>query len=143
MTMRALLIALPLMLTPVPALAAPKAAPRLPPELSDPAMADRLGRMMGSLTRALMDLPVGELEAAVEGREPTQAERSKRVRDHIGGPGAEREVEARVAASGRTVQAATRALVDSLPSMMAALEQAERNLERATANLPDPTYPKR
>jgi len=143
MTMRALLIALPLMLTPVPALAAPKAAPRLPPELSDPAMADRLGRMMGSLTRALMDLPVGELEAAVEGREPTQADRSKRVRDHIGGPGAEREVEARVAASGRTVQAATRALVDSLPSMMAALEQAERNLERATANLPDPTYPKR
>ena len=141
--MRALLIALTLLLTPVPALAAPRAAPQLPPELSDPAMADKLGRMMGSLTKALMDMPVGELEAAIQGREPTQADRRKRVRDHIGGPSAEREVEARVAASGRTMQAATKALVDSLPAMMAALEQAEKNLERATANLPDPTYPKR
>lgn len=140
--MRALLFALPLMLAATPAAAAP-AESKLPPELSDPAMADKLGKMMGALTRALMDVPVGELEAAVEGRDPTAADRSRRVRDHIGGPDAEREVEAKVAASGRTMQAATKALVDSLPSLMAALEETEKRLERATANLPDPTYPKR
>ena len=141
--MRVLWIALPLMLAATPAVAAPREAPQLPPELSDPAMADKLGKMMGALTRALMDMPVGELEAAAQGREPTAAARSKRVRDHIGGAGAEREVEARVAASGRTMQAATKALVASLPSIMQSLEGVERELERATANLPDPTYPKR
>ncbi len=141
--MRLALIALPLMLAATPAMAAPKEAPQLPPELSDPAMADRLGRMMGALTRALMDMPVGELEAAAQGREPTAADRSRRVRDRIGGPDAEREVEAKVAASGRQMQAMTKALVASLPAIMASLEGVERELERATANLPDPTYPKR
>ena len=145
--MRTYWIALPLMLAATPAQAqpasAPKAAPQLPPELSDPAMADKLGRMMGALTRALMDMPVGELEAAAQGREPTPADRARRVRDHVGGPDAEREVEAKVAASGRTMQAATKALVDSLPSLMGALGEMESRLERATANLPDPTYPKR
>lgn len=140
--MRAPWIALPLMLAATPAVAAPQAAP-LPAELSDPAMADRLGRMMGSLARSLMDMPVGELEAAIEGREPTAADRARRVRDHVGGPGVEREVEAKVAASGRQVQAMSRALLASLPSIMASLENVERELERAAANLPDPTYPRR
>jgi hypothetical protein len=141
--MRALLIALPLVLAPVPAVAAPKEAPQLPPELSDPAMADKLGKMAGALTRALMNMPVGEVEAAAQGREPTAAERTRTVRDQIGGPEAEREVEAKVAASGRQMQAMSKALVASLPSIMKSLEGVERELERATANLPDPTYPKR
>ena len=42
--MRALLIVLPLMLITTPAVAAPKPTPQVPPELSDPAMADRLAR---------------------------------------------------------------------------------------------------
>jgi hypothetical protein len=141
--MRALLIALPLALAPVPAVAAPKEAPQLPPELSDPAMADKLGKMAGALTRALMNMPVGEVEAAAQGREPTATERARTVRDQIGGPEAEREVEAKVAASGRQLQAMSKALVASLPSIMKSLEGVERELERATANLPDPTYPKR
>ena len=141
--MRALLIALPLLLTPMPAMAAPKNAPPVPPEFSDPAMADHLGKMAGALTKALMDMPVGELEAAAQGRQPTAADRSRRVRDRLGGPNAEREVEAKVAASGRQMQAMGQALAASLPSIMASLENAEREIERATANLPDPTYPKR
>ena len=141
--MRSLLIALPLLLVASPALAAPRDAPQLPPQLSDPAMADKLGKMAGALTRALMDMPVGELEAAAQGREPTAADRSRRVRDHLGGPVAEREVEAKVAASGRQMQAMGQALAASLPSIMASLENAQREIERATANLPDPTYPKR
>jgi hypothetical protein len=141
--MRALLFALPLALIAVPAMAAPKEAPQLPPEFSDPAMADKLGKMMGALTRSLMNMPVGELEAAAQGREPTAADRTKTVRDRLGGPDAERQVEAQVAASGRQMQAMTKALVASLPAIMASLEGVEKELERATANLPDPTYPKR
>ena len=132
-----------LMLAPVPALAAPEAAPQLPPEFSDPAMAEKLGKMAGALTRALMDMPVGELEATMQGREPTAADKSRRVRDAIGGPEAERNVEAQVAQSGRQMQAMSKALVASLPSLMAALGEVEKNLERATANIPDPTYPRR
>jgi hypothetical protein len=143
MIMRPLWIALPLVLTPVPAFAAPAASPTLPPEFSDPAMADKLGRMAGALTKALMDMPVGEVEAAVQGREPTPADRAKHVRDEIGGPAAERNVEARVAASGKQMQAMSKALVDSLPSIMQSLDQAEKQLERAAANIPDPTYPRR
>jgi hypothetical protein len=141
--MRALLIALPLMLVATPAVAAPKAAPQLPPELSDPAMADKLGKMVGALTKSLMNLPVGEIQAAIEGREPTAADRNRRVRDEIGGPAAERDVEARVAASRKQIQAMSKALVDSLPSILGALDEAQKKLERATANIPDPTYPRR
>jgi hypothetical protein len=140
--MRLVLFALPLMLATTPAVAAP-AVPQLPPELSDPAMADKLGRMAGVLTKSLMDLPVGELEAAVQGRPATAADKTKRVRDSIGGPEAEQRVQAEVAQSGRQMQAMSKALVASLPAIMAALDQAEKQLERATANLPDPTYPKR
>ena len=141
--MRYLTFALPLILAATPAMAAPQQAAQIPPELSDPAMADKLGKMMGTLTRVLMDMPIGELEAAAQGREPTAADRSRRVRDGLGGPNAERDVEAQVAASGRQVQAMSKALVASLPSIMKSLEGFERELERASANLPDPTYPKR
>jgi len=140
--MRITLFALPLMLAATPALAAP-VAPQLPPELSDPAMADKLGRMAGALTKSLMDLPVGEMEAAIEGRPVTQADKAKRVRDSIGGADAERRVEAEVAQSGRQMQAMTKALVASLPAIMAAMDGVEKELERAVANIPNPTYPKR
>jgi hypothetical protein len=140
--MRLVFAALPLMFVATPAMAAP-AAPQLPPELSDPAMADKLGRMAGVLTKSLMDMPVGEIEAAIEGRPATAADKAKRVRDEIGGPAAEQRVAIEVAQSGRQMQAMTKALVASLPAIMGALGQAQKELERATANLPDPTYPKR
>jgi hypothetical protein len=141
--MRALWIALPLLLAPMPALAAPTAAPQLPPELSDPAMAEKLGRVAGVLTKALMDMPVGEVEAAMQGREPTPADRTKRVRDEVGGPEAERNIEAKVAASGKEMQAMSKILVDSLPAILQSLGQVQKQMERAIANLPDPTYPRR
>lgn len=141
--MRALVLALPLALTAVPAAAAPQAAPVLPPELTDPAMADKLGKMAGALTKALMDLNVGEVEAAVEGREPTAADRQKKVRDTVGGPDAERRVEVQAAQSGRMMQAGAQAMVKALPAIMKALEGVEADLDRVVSNMPDPTYPKR
>lgn len=141
--MRALVLVLPLALMSVPAAAAPQAVPALPQELSDPAMADKLGKMAGALTKALMDLNVGEVEAAVEGREPTAADRQKKVRDTIGGPDAERRVEAQAAQSGRMMQAGAQAMVRALPAIMKALESVEDDVARAVSNIPDPTYPKR
>ena len=133
-----------------PAMAAPKQASKqapitVPPELSDPAVADQIGRMSGALAKAMMDMPVGELEAAVEGRPATPADRARRVRDEVapGDADFDRRVAAETAQSGRTMQAATKALVASLPSILASLESVRVELEKATANLPDPTYPKR
>jgi len=140
--MRTLLFALPLMMAATPALAAPKGTPQIPPELSDPAMADKLSRMMGPLTKALLDMPIGEFEAAVAGREATAADKAKRVRDELG-PEGQRDLEATVAKAGPQMQAMQKALVASLPAIMKSMEGLERELERATANLPDPTYPKR
>ena len=140
--MRALLIALPLMLIAAQAVAAPKPAPPIPPELSDPAMADKLTRMMGPLTKALMNMPIGELEAAAAGREPTAAERAKTVGDEIG-PDGQRDVEATVAQAGPQMRAMQKTLVAALPALLAAFQGVEKDLERAVANIPDPTYPKR
>ena len=145
--MRSSYLALPLLLVAAPLAAqpAPAAPPpvAIPPELTDPALADRIGNMAGVLTRSLMDLPVGEIEAAIEGRPPTPADRAKRVRDNVRDPYLEQRIAAETAQSGRTMQAATKALVASLPAIMGALEGVERELERAIANLPDPTYPRR
>jgi len=141
--MRALLLALPLALIPVPAAAAAEAPQtQIPPELSDPAVADKLTRALGPLSRALMNMPVGELEAALSGREPTAADRSKRLADQIG-PDGQKDVEATIAAAGPQMRAMQKALVASLPAIMSALGGMEKELERAAANMPDPTYPKR
>ncbi len=148
--MRALFALVPLALIAAPALAAPPAQDemRIPAELTDPAMAQTLGKMLGALTRAMMDMPVGEMQAAVEGREPTPADKTRTVRDVAGGgPDLERRVEAQVAEVLPRMQTALQAMSKSLPAMARAVEKAaeevEGNLDRATANLPQPGYPKR
>ena len=130
--------------TPVPPRhSAPPPVVALPPVLSDPAMADQLGRVAGVLTRSVMNLPVGEVEAALEGRVPTRADRQRTVRDSIGDPYLDQRVAEQAAASGRTMQAATKALAASLPAILQAVEGARGEIERAIDNLPDPTYPLR
>jgi hypothetical protein len=148
--MRALLFAVPLMLASSPALAQmapPRPAPQIPPQidraLTDPAMADTLGRVSAVLAKSLLDLPIGEVEAAIEGRPATPADRARRVRDQVNDPYIEQRIAANAAQSGRMMQSAGRAVVASLPALMGALGQVERELERAIANIPDPTYPRR
>ena len=141
--MRATFFFVPLLLAAAPVAAAPRDVPQLPPELSDPRMADQLGRVAGVLTRSLMNLPVGEVEAAIEGRPATPADRARTVRDHVGDPYLDQRVAAEAAQTGRTMQAASKALMSSLPAIMAALGQARGELERAVANMPDPTDPRR
>jgi hypothetical protein len=139
----AMLAATPVVAAPRPSLPAPAVPGTLPPVLTDPRMADQLGRIAGALTRSLMDVRMGEVEAAIEGRPATRADRERTLRDQIGGAGAERRVEQQAAASGRAMQAVTRAVAGSLPAILSAIQGAAGEIDRATANLPSPTYPRR
>jgi hypothetical protein len=121
---------------------------QIPSELTDPAMADTLGKMLGTLTKAMMDVPIGEMQAAMEGRAATAADKSRTIRDMAGrDPNFERKVEQQVAASVPRMQAGMKAMAASMPAMIGALEKAaegmEREIDRATANLPQPGYPRR
>ena len=144
--MRLLLIAVPLALAASPALAAqPHRAPQLPRALTDPAMPDQMGRVAGTLTRALLDLPVGEIQAAIEGRPVTEADRRRTVRD-LAGRGdvdVDRRIEQQAARSGAAFQAGARAMIIALPSILQSIDRATDQIDRATANLPDPSYPRR
>ncbi|MEO6580362.1 MAG: hypothetical protein ABIN83_04345 [Sphingomicrobium sp.] len=142
----ALPLALPLALIASPAVAAPRGpAPQLPRELADPAMADKLGRIAGAMSRALLDLPVGEMQAAIEGRPVTGADRNRTVRDIAGrnDPYLEQRIQQQVAGSGAAMQAGARAMASALPSILESIDRAAHEIDRATANLPQPGYPRR
>src|SRR4029453_4972543 len=49
--------------------------------LNDPAMADRFANVLQALSKSFLSLPVGEVQAAVEGRKPTAAERRPPARE--------------------------------------------------------------
>ncbi|HXG80777.1 MAG TPA: hypothetical protein VNJ05_03160 [Sphingomicrobium sp.] len=151
--MRRFAVLVPLALLAAPAAAAEPESRRdgeleVPAELTDPAMAGALGRMLADLTKAMLDVPVGEVQAAAEGREPTAADRRRTVRDLAGRDADfERKVEQQVALAIPRMQATMRAMAKSLPAMARAMEKAaeemEGRLDRATANLPQPGYPRR
>ena len=144
--MRKALILAPLLLCAAPAVAQP-APPSAPPStdmqrvLNDPAMADRLSRAMQALSKAFLDLPVGNVEAALQGRQPTSADRRRTVATET--RMSERDLRQRIAAAKPVLQQSMKALSDALPSMMQGLSQAQQSIERAAANMPDPNYPKR
>ena len=149
--MRTSLLVLPLALIAAPALAqapsAPAAPPEtiaIPPELTDPAMAERLARMMQSMSKAFLDLPVGEIEAAAEGRPVTRADRRRTLRElgRKDDPNFERNLDQTLANSRVAIQASMKAMAAALPAMMKGLSEAAREFEKATANMPSPTYPK-
>jgi hypothetical protein len=145
--MRKSLILLVALLSSTPALAQP-AAPesiQIPRELTDPATGERLAGTMQALSKALLDVRVGELKAAAEGREATSAEKRMTVRDMARrqDPNFERNLQRQIAQSGPMIRQGMKAMSDALPAMMQGLEQAQKALERAAANMPDPTYPRR
>ena len=136
--MRQLLFALPLMLVAVPAAAQPapaSEAAQIPPELADPALADKLTRVSGTLAQALMNLPIGEMEAAIEGRTPTQADRQKRVRDEVG-PEGERRLMAEVATSGPACARCSRHLCPRSPPSWARSAGSSRSLSGPSRTFP-------
>ena len=141
--MRKSLILLPVLLCETPALAQP--APQLPPELTDPRTAQKITNAMQALTGALLNMRVGEVRAALEGRPPSPEERNLTVGDlaRSKDPDFDRKFQQRVASVGPMVQHSMRTLNQALPEVMRDLKDAQKSLERAVANLPDPTYPQR
>ena len=145
--MRISLILLPLCLCAAPALAQPAPPPtiQLPPELTDPATADRLADAMQSLSQALLDMRVGNIKAAVEGRRATPAERRMTVRDlaRRNDPDFDRRLDQQIAAARPRIEQGIRAMNQALPEVTDDLQRAQAAIERALANLPDPNYPRR
>ena len=141
--MRKTLILLPLLLAASPALAQP--APQLPPELTDPATADKLAGAMQALSQAFLNVRIGEVKAALEGRPATGAERNMTVRDRArrDDPDFDRHMQQRMANVAPVMRQSMNALNTALPEMMRSLHEAQKSLERAVANMPDPTYPRR
>jgi len=143
--MRKVLILLPLAALSSPATAqvappAPQAMP-LPPQMSDPRMADRITDAMSAMSKAFLNLPVGEVEAAMEGRRPTMADRRKTVRSETAMN--EREIERRIDETRPMIEGSQRAMAAALPAMMKAVTDAQQEIERAMANVPRPDYPRR
>ena len=138
--MRSRLVILPLLLLcTTPALA--QTPPRqVPPELTDPATVDKLSNAMQALADTFLNLPVGELQAAMEGRPATAADRRRTVRSES--RVSERELRRQIAEAKPMMQQGMRQLAAALPAMMKSVEEMERAVERAATNLPDPTYPK-
>lgn len=137
--MRYTMIALPFALLAAPALAQP--APesgtiQIPSELTDPRMVERITGITEALSREMLDLPIGEIQAAAEGRAATAADRRRTIRD------LEPDAERRIAESGPKIRATMKAFSDALPAITDALSEAAEKIERASANMPQPGYPK-
>ncbi|MBA3578099.1 MAG: hypothetical protein H0W39_10920 [Sphingomonas sp.] len=144
--MRLYVVAIALASLAAPALAQPAAREpiQIPPELTDPRTAERLSAMSEALSRALLEMPVGEIQAIAEGRPPTPADRTRTVRDlgRQSDPNFERTVE-QLTASGPMIRNAMKSFSAALPAITKALSQAADEIERATENMPRPDYPRR
>src|SRR5687768_2026499 len=139
--MRVHLLFVPAAMLATPAMAQPAPLPQIPPELFDPATTDRLTDALQVMSKSFLDLPVGEVQAALEGRQPTSADRRKTVRSET--RMSERELNQKIDEARPQMHAAMRAMSRALPAMMKGLAEAGAELEKATANLPQPGYPKR
>jgi hypothetical protein len=144
--MRSSLLILPLAFLAAPALAAPSQPPlqpplQPPPQLSDPRLADHLTGVMKAMSTALLNLPVGEIEAAAQGRAPTPVDRARTVRSETGMD--ERDLDRTIDQSRVAVQQGFRAVAEALPKIAGALDDVKRQMKTATANMPRPDYPKR
>ena len=113
-------------------------------QLTDPAMADRLARVMQALSKSFLELPVGEVEAAVAGREPTAADRKRTVRETESArdPHFERKFQGQMANAKPMMESAMKAMAAALPAMMEGMVKASDELEKGIANMPRPNYPK-
>jgi len=142
--MRTSLVLFPLLLCASPALAREHAV-QVPPELTDPTTAQKLGNVMQVLSNAVLDMRVGEVQAAIQGRPATPAERNMTVRDiaRRDDPNFDRHLQQQMANVGPRMQQGMKALNQAIPPLMQGIAEARQALERAVANMPDPNYPKR
>ena len=141
--MRATIILLPLLAFAAPASA--QVAPPPPPAVIPPAAADKVANALDAVTDALLDVKIGKLKAAIDGRPATPEERATTVRDLATAkdPNFERNLHRKIAEARPMVRQGIQSVDAAVPQVMQGLQQASRAIERATANMPDPTYPQR
>jgi hypothetical protein len=143
--MRVAHFALPLaaLVTPTVAAAAPtpEETAQIQRQLTDPKWADRLTDTMLAMSKALMSMPVGEVEAAVQGRQPTVADKRRTVESETGM--SEQQLRRQIEDSRPAMEAGMKAMAAALPAIMKGFSDAQRELEKAGANIPRPDYPKR
>ena len=143
--MRLYFLALPLAVAAAAPVAAQETAPtademRLPPEMSDPRLADRLVDTLQVLSKAFLSLPAGEVEAALEGRPATSADRTRTIASETGLT--ENELKRKLDESRPAMKGAQKALIAAIPPMMKGFAEAQKEFEKAAANMPQPGYPK-
>ena len=145
--MRLHLFAFPIAIASAPLAAqpAPSAAPsadamHLPPELSDPRTVDRLVDALQVLSKSFLSMPTGEVEAALEGRPATAADRRRTVASETGMT--EAQLKRKLDESRPAMASAQKALVAAIPAMMKGFAEAQKEFEKAAANMPQPGYPK-
>ncbi len=139
--MRACLLVAPLALISAPAAAQSAAeVPEIPKEMFHPQLTDRLVDALQVLSKTMLDMPIGEVQAAIEGREPTAADKRRTVRSET--RMSERQLSQQIDAARPQMKAAMKAMSAALPAMMKGMAEAGRELEKATANMPQPGYPK-
>lgn len=139
------LLAVPLLAAAPPPAAGGDAIASVQQALDDPRTEARFGQIVQALSDAVLNLRVGEIQAAAEGRPATAAERKLTVRDvaRRDDPQFESKLKRQLAQSVPALRQSMRALSASLPAIAKSFEDAGAAIERATTNLPDPTYPKR
>jgi hypothetical protein len=143
--MRATIFLIPLL-----AVAGPVSAQVAPPldaqpMVIPPAAADRVANALDAVTDALLDVKVGKLKAAIDGRPPTPAEREMTVRDMAAAkdPNFDRNLHRKIAEARPMVRQGIQSVDETVPQVLQGIQQASRAIERATANMPDPSYPQR
>jgi hypothetical protein len=139
--MRTTLILAPLLLSGTAVSAQPAPVQPPPPQLADPAAADRLADAMQALSKAFLSLPVGDVQAALEGRKATASDHRRTVKSETGLN--DRELDAKIAAARPKIERSMAALNQALPTIAKSLHDADEAIARAVANMPDPNYPKR
>ena len=142
--MRKILFALPLVLTAAPA-SAQSARIELPPVAIDPGTVAQLAGAAQAMSDAVLDFHVGGLKAALDGRDPTPAERHMTVRDlaRKKNPNFDRDLDRQVATVGPKVMQTVAQVNRAMPALQQAVDEAQASIDRIAANLPDPTYPRR
>jgi hypothetical protein len=142
--MRKILFAFPLLLTAAPAAAQP-APVQLPPVAIDPATVAQLATAAQAISDAALDLHVGTLKAAIDGRDPTPAERRMTVRDlaRKNNPNFDRDLNRQVATVGPQLMRTVAEVNRAMPALQQVVDEAQASIDRITASLPDPTYPRR
>lgn len=142
--MRNFLVLVPLSLLGTPALAQNLPPPYYmpaPPVLADPAAVDRMGNAAEAVSRALLNVPIGEVRAAVQGREPTSRDRHDTLGRETGVT--ERDLHVQFEAAKPMIQHGAQAMARALPQIMRSLADVQSTIDRTMANLPDPNYPRR